>query len=357
MTNDDMTPIKHSIHLTEIGPDTFIDGNGRQLTKKEVRNIVTPHDFAVSSDLFGLKLARPWRRGAAMAIDALIITILAGGGDLTFITPVYLYLVWRCHKLQTFKRRNILLAVLPIVFLFAIGQQGPPESEQATTLDIPDAIQLGAAAIQLNNENCDIQCAERQSNSLITTLLSANISDKEAQTTLKDLLEDSALTAEQQQQKLNELQQRRADLSAARKLLDEQKQQETPADSVEPGWWQKLQQSDHSVVKWVQGLLADLGISFGWAIAYFTVFISWNNGQTIGKRLFGIRVVQLNNKPLSLWGAFGRQGGYSAGIATGLLGFVQIYWDPNRQAMQDKLADTLVLNDRARVAGTYKAHN
>ena len=357
MTSDDITPIKHSIHLTEIGPDTFIDGNGRQLTSKEVRNIVTPHDFAVSSDLFGLKLARPWRRGAAMAIDALMITILAGGGDLTFITPIYLYLVWRCHKLQTFKRRNILLAVLPIVVIFAIGQQGPPSPEQATTLDIPEAIQLGTAAIQLNRDSCDFECADQQSDSLITALLGANISDNEAQSTLKDLLENSVLTAEQQQQKLTQLQQRRDELSAARKLLDEQKQQETPVVAAEPGWWQKLQQSDHSVVKWVQGILADLGISFGWAIAYFTVFISWNNGQTIGKRLFGIRVVQLDNKPLSLWAAFGRQGGYSAGFATGLLGFLQIYWDPNRQAVQDKLADTLVLNDRAKAPGAYKAHN
>jgi len=343
MTSDNNTPIKHSIHLTEIGPDTFVDATGRQLTPKEVRNIVTPHDFAVSSDLFGLKLACPWRRGAAMAIDALIITILAGGGDLTFITPIYLYLVWRCHKLQTLKRRNILLALLPIVFIVAIAQQGPPTSEKAADIDLPNAIQLGAAAIQLNSETCDITCAEQQSTSLINALLNADISDKEAERTLQDLLEDSALPAAQQQQKLSQLQQRRQELAAARELLKQQQQQPPTEAPVEPGWWQKLQQSDHSVVKWIEGILADLGISFGWAIAYFTVFISWNNGQTIGKRVCGIRVVQLDNKPLTLWGAFGRQGGYSAGFATGLLGFLQIYWDPNRQAVQDKLADTLVL--------------
>lgn len=76
---------------------------------------------------------------------------------------------------------------------------------------------------------------------------------------------------------------------------------------------------------------------------YFTLFISWNGGQTLGKAVMGIKVVQLNNTPLSLWQAFGRQGGYSAGFATGLRGFIQIYWDPNRQAIQDKVADTLVL--------------
>lgn len=343
MTSDNLTPIQHSIHLTEIGPDTFIDATGRQLTPKEVRNIVTPHDFAVSTDLFGLKLARPWRRGAAMAIDALLIVLLAGGGNLTFITPIYLYLVWRCHKLKTFKRRNILLGVLPIVFIFAIAQQEPPTQEEDSDLDIPNAVQLGAAAIKLNSDSCDIQCAEQQSDSLISSLLSANMSDKQAESTLQDLLEDSALSAEQQQQKLSQLQQRRQELVAARQLLDEQQQQTAPAAPVELSWWQELQQSDHSVVQWIEGILTDLGISFGWAVAYFTLFISWNNGQTLGKRLFGIRVVQLDNKPLTLWGAFGRQGGYSAGFATGLLGFLQIYWDPNRQAVQDKLADTLVL--------------
>ncbi|MDX1679018.1 RDD family protein, partial [Arsukibacterium sp.] len=81
----------------------------------------------------------------------------------------------------------------------------------------------------------------------------------------------------------------------------------------------------------------------GWAVFYFTLFISWNGGQTVGKAIMAIKVVQLNNTPLTLWQAFGRQGGYSAGFATGLLGFIQIYWDPNRQAIQDKVADTLVL--------------
>lgn len=343
MTHDDITPIQHSIHLTEIAPDTFVDGNGHQLTPKEVRNIVTPHDFAVSADLFGLKLARPWRRAAAMAIDALLITILAGGGSLTFIMPIYLYLVWRCHKLQTFKRRNILLGVLPIVIIFAIAQNSPSAPEQGTDLDIGDALQLGAAALVLNSENCDVSCAEEQSDSLINSLVNPNISDDKANESLQELLENSALTAEQQQQKLQQLRQRREQLAAAKQLINEQAAVQPKPVETKLSWWQKLQQSDHSLVKWVQGILADLGISFGWAVAYFTVFISWNNGQTLGKRVVGIRVVQLDNKPLTLWGAFGRQGGYSAGFATGLLGFAQIYWDPNRQAVQDKLADTLVL--------------
>ena len=40
---------------------------------------------------------------------------------------------------------------------------------------------------------------------------------------------------------------------------------------------------------------------------------------------------------------FGRCGGYGAGFATGLLGFLQVYWDPSRQAIQDKISATVVI--------------
>tara|TARA_R110000744_G_scaffold218481_1_gene337261 strand:+ start:11620 stop:12939 length:1320 start_codon:yes stop_codon:yes gene_type:complete len=97
---------------------------------------------------------------------------------------------------------------------------------------------------------------------------------------------------------------------------------------------------------WLQGLVEDLGLGFGWAAFYFTMFTALWYGQTPGKRLFNIRVVQLDGTPLSIWDSFGRYGGYGAGIATGLLGFAQIYWDPNRQAIQDKISSTIVVDDK-----------
>jgi len=96
---------------------------------------------------------------------------------------------------------------------------------------------------------------------------------------------------------------------------------------------------------WLQGLIEDLGIGFGWAAFYFTMFTALWHGQTPGKKLFHIRVIQLDGTPLSIWDSFGRYGGYGAGIATGLLGFAQIYWDPNRQAIHDKISATIVVND------------
>lgn len=106
-----------------------------------------------------------------------------------------------------------------------------------------------------------------------------------------------------------------------------------------------------SIIKWARGLLDDLGIGLGWAALYFTVFAAWWNGQTPGKKLLGIRVVQLDGTPITLWEAFERYGGYGAGLATGLLGFVQVWWDPNRQAIQDKIAETVVIRASAHGSG------
>jgi uncharacterized RDD family membrane protein YckC len=92
--------------------------------------------------------------------------------------------------------------------------------------------------------------------------------------------------------------------------------------------------------------LHKLGLRFGWAIAYFTLLPFWWKGQTVGKRLFGLRVVELTGKPLGLMTSFGRYGGYAAGLATGGMGFLQILWDPNRQAVEDKLAHTVVVDLR-----------
>ena len=38
----------------------------------------------------------------------------------------------------------------------------------------------------------------------------------------------------------------------------------------------------------------------------------------------------------------------SIGFATGLLGFAQIYWDSNRQAIHDRIVGTVVVRDGAK---------
>jgi hypothetical protein len=97
----------------------------------------------------------------------------------------------------------------------------------------------------------------------------------------------------------------------------------------------------------LRGFLDELGFGFGWASLYLTVMLSWWKGQTIGKRMLKIRVLRLDGEPITWWTAFERAGGYAAGIATGLLGFAQVYWDSNRQAIHDRIVGTVVVVDGA----------
>ncbi len=81
-------------------------------------------------------------------------------------------------------------------------------------------------------------------------------------------------------------------------------------------------------------------------IVYFTFCIWLLHGFTPGKWIFRIRVIRIDNKRLNLWDAFGRAGGYSASVATLGLGFLEALWHPNRQAVHDRISETVVLRVR-----------
>ncbi|MGB0843618.1 MAG: RDD family protein, partial [Alphaproteobacteria bacterium] len=86
-----------------------------------------------------------------------------------------------------------------------------------------------------------------------------------------------------------------------------------------------------------------LGVTFGWSGIYFTLFAGLLNGRTPGKFLWRIRAVKINGQPFTFMDGFVRQGGYIAGIAMGMLGFAKVLWEPNRQAVQDRIAATVVV--------------
>lgn len=100
-----------------------------------------------------------------------------------------------------------------------------------------------------------------------------------------------------------------------------------------------------AVVGWLGKVADEMGLGFGWTGLYFTAFLALWRGQTPGKRLLGIRVVRLNGAPIGWWAAFERFGGYAASIFTGLLGFFQVLWDRNRQALHDKITETVVVRE------------
>lgn len=100
-----------------------------------------------------------------------------------------------------------------------------------------------------------------------------------------------------------------------------------------------------SVIDLAWGALDDLGLGLGWLGIYFTASLALWRGRTPGKRLLGIRVVRIDGDPLTTWDAFSRFGGYAASVLTGLLGFAQLLWDPNRQALHDRIAGTVVIRE------------
>jgi uncharacterized RDD family membrane protein YckC len=73
---------------------------------------------------------------------------------------------------------------------------------------------------------------------------------------------------------------------------------------------------------------------------------AWWRGQTVGKRLLKLRVVELTGQPITVLRSLRRFGGYAAGMATFGLGFAQMLRDPNRQGLQDRAAHTVVLDER-----------
>lgn len=77
------------------------------------------------------------------------------------------------------------------------------------------------------------------------------------------------------------------------------------------------------------------------------------NGQTLGRQAVGIRITNLQGGPISTGQAWGRYcfkqfviNGIGAGISgglAGLLNYLWMLWDSNKQCWHDKIANTLVL--------------
>ena len=103
---------------------------------------------------------------------------------------------------------------------------------------------------------------------------------------------------------------------------------------------------ESGAVRWVMSSVSDeLGLGLGWLGLYFTAFLVLGGGQTPGKKLFRLRVIRLDGRPIGWWMSLQRFGGYSASVFTGLLGFAEMIWDDNRQALQDKLVHTVVIQE------------
>ncbi|MGH9261392.1 MAG: RDD family protein [Acidimicrobiales bacterium] len=85
--------------------------------------------------------------------------------------------------------------------------------------------------------------------------------------------------------------------------------------------------------------------SIVWLVLYFSLGLSWGKGRTPGKWILGIRVVSLTHERLSFWHALERALGYGASALEAGIG-------QNRQTVHDRIAETIVVDERRPPART-----
>jgi uncharacterized RDD family membrane protein YckC len=77
------------------------------------------------------------------------------------------------------------------------------------------------------------------------------------------------------------------------------------------------------------------------------VFLAARGGQTVGKRIVGIKVIRETGEPASAATVLLRHfAGYALSGAAAFLGFLWVIWDSKRQGWHDKIARTIVVSAR-----------
>ena len=366
--------------LVETTPDwerapTELDVFASDHDEKASRDIVTQHAYRIAPSLLGLPLATPRQRAFAMAVDGTLVLMLTktGGVLLAALAAVFVYSWLRSrNKSQNKLRRGlsmsayVMLALL--IFSLAVSwlqplweryvdeddepdrteEQAPKsnagKASEGLTLTGAEGIALGLATAALHM--CDEASCRKEIVEGYAAKLSKADAKPEAKLRALDSLIDGATEDAAERTTLKNG--ARAQIEQPTIEVDTSAEESLAAlaGSVD----HESKEQEYSVIKQLAGLLDDLGLSLGWAAAYFTLFTTLWSGRTPGKRLMGIRVVELSGKPMSYWTSFERYGGYAAGFTTGLFGFLQVYWKPNRQAIQDQLTFTAVIRDGGKSA-------
>jgi hypothetical protein len=356
------------------------------------KSMVTPFAFEIAPKLLYIPLASPLKRGLAMTIDGLLVAVLAEQAGWVFILLVGLTLLIqkKSRQLGKFFKWG-LYSLMLVMMLMVVVEELISSDSSSTEYDNANGVEisslnvieglLGYGPQIVSFSQCtNINCAENELSYLLPAIKNPSLSLDEQTSIVTNLIDELPLSADEKRgllvtmnTELNQLlnvspsalEPNSAQIDSlqsqenahSKELKDINAESLASQNEASPFFDEKQlahfdqldieekeQDEQYSLLAWAKGMLNDLGLGFGWAAFYFTVFTAWFDGQTLGKKLFRIRVVQLDGTGLSLWDSFGRYGGYGAGFATGLLGFLQIYWDANRQAIQDKISATVVID-------------
>lgn len=273
---------------------------------------LAPEALNVAPELVGLPLATPGRRAVAMAIDLAVVGLLTGVSGLWLWVGLALVLLQLRNRQRQPGRSRLRVAVgwagVALVMTLALQEAG---SQLAWW---QDADERAAAASADPSEEAQAEPA--------ADAASAGVAGVPPIAASAPPLPASASAS--------------AALQAAQRRIVALEYQ--LAEARQP---QRTRLRDH-----VSRLLDDIGAGLGWGIVYFSLLPAWWAGQTVGKKLMRLRVLELTGKPITVMRALKRYGGYAAGLATGGLGFFQALWDPNRQGLHDKAAHTVVVDLR-----------
>jgi len=83
-------------------------------------------------------------------------------------------------------------------------------------------------------------------------------------------------------------------------------------------------------------------------LLYFGLTLYLGNGRTLGKHLLGHRVVSLVHDRITFWRSMERALGYGASMLEAGFGFFQYFTNPNHCCVHDRIAETIVVRERAR---------
>lgn len=294
---------------------------------------VTPEELNVAPGLLGLPLARPTQRLLAMGVDLAVIGLVSTFSNLWLLAACALG-IFEQRQAQTHPpsllRRAITVTLFAALLLAGVYEavqapHAPSEDDEETLVEEGDGDAAGASEELIAQRRAvadALDAAARSASSPVLQFAAAAASSAVPASAPSAAASDPVA---QLQARVRHLE---------RRLAREQEAAERAAQAQ--NWRERLRR-----------LGLDFGIGYGWSLVYFTMLPAWWRGQTLGKRLFGLRVLEITGKPMTPLLNFKRFGGYLAGMATGGLGLVQLLWDPNRQGLQDKAAHTVVVNERA----------
>jgi RDD family len=111
---------------------------------------------------------------------------------------------------------------------------------------------------------------------------------------------------------------------------------------LEFAWRRYVGHEQHIEMKWDFHEKGNLIVM----LLYYALANYFGNGRTPGKWAARTRAVSLTQERMGAWQSIERTLGYGAAILEGGLGFVQFFWDRNRMCTQDRLAETIVIDER-----------